>query len=428
MKHLVLALRCLLLALLASSAAAQSTPFAVRVLNSSGVESVQTGSSTGSAFTSAATLPSAPGMWQYAFTGGSGSGAAGAPFLTLSAATATLTTAATVTTTLLGQSSSTSASATLGGGGPLVHACWSGGGLMGLRATPGGAVVLGMISPSGPIGITEATGFAAASACPNAWVSAAPVALDPLGGVMYFVCGQAGTAQVVALNTATGAVINTTSISGIGGVITGLALTQTTGALNALALRADAGSGAVTVSAGKLTGLGAGSGNPWSSSWDVPAPTGWTAAGMAGVTFSDSLSWVSASTAATSETVMSANAGAITGGPAGLITALIAINAPLAASPPPSPPPSPRPPPPTTTVFAVYAGVALAGVSETTFALPSVRAAFINATASSLGVSPTSVGITNVASVSATGRRLAQTSLQVDYQARCPMMLLRALC
>jgi hypothetical protein len=38
------------------------------------------------------------------------------------------------------------------------------------------------------------------------------------------------------------------------------------------------------------------------------------------------------------------------------------------------------------------------------------------------------VGITNVASVSATGRRLAQTSLQVDYQARCPMMLLRALC
>jgi len=242
MKHLVLALRCLLLALLASSAAAQSTPFAVRVLNSSGVESVQTGSSTGSAFTSAATLPSAPGMWQYAFTGGSGSGAAGAPFLTLSAATATLTTAATVTTTLLGQSSSTSASATLGGGGPLVHACWSGGGLMGLRATPGGAVVLGMISPSGPIGITEATGFAAASACPNAWVSAVSVALDPLGGVMYFVCGQAGTAQVVALNTATGAVINTTSISGIGGVITGLALTQTTGALNALALRADAGS------------------------------------------------------------------------------------------------------------------------------------------------------------------------------------------
>jgi hypothetical protein len=403
-----LALRFLVLALLASSAATQSTPFVVRVLNSSGVESVQTGSSSGTAFAPAATLPSSLGAWQYALAGGSASGVAGASFLSLSGRATTLSTAATVTSTFLGSSSSSSASATFSAGGPLAHAGWSSGGLMGLRATAAGAVVLGKLTPDGSGGVTEATGLATTSACPNAWVSVSPVALDPLGGVMYVVCGQAGTAQVVAVAVATGAVINTTSIASIGGVIAGLALSQTTGTLSALALRADASSGAVTVSSGKLLSLGAGSDNPWTGSWDTSPPAGWTAAGMAGVTFSESLSWVSANAGATSDTVMAANTGAVTGGPAGLITALIPINAPLAPSPPPSPPPSPRPPPPTTTVFAVYAGVALAGVTEAAFAVPSVRAAFVNATASSLGVPPTSVGITNVAPVAAAGRRIVR--------------------
>ena len=429
-----LPLSCLVLALLAGGAAAQSTPFAFRLLSSTGVESVQTASSSGGAFTAGSALTSASGSWQYALAGGSGSAAPAATFLSLSASAASLSTAATVTATFMGNGSSTTAAATYASGGPLAHAGWLGGGLVGLRATASGAAVLGKLTPDGAGGVSEATNLAVTSACANSWVAVAPVALDPVGGMMYFLCGQDSAAQVVALNTTSGAVINTTSVAGIGGVISALALSPITGALSAMALRANASSGAVTVSAGKLMGLGStpsggGGASPWASTWDVAPPVGWTAAGMAGVTFSDSMFWVSAN--ASSETLMAANGGAASGSPAGLITALTPINAvalssppsppppsPPPPSPPPAPPPSPKPPPPTTTVFAVYAGVSLAGVTEAAFQSDSVRSAFVTATASSLGVPPTSVAITSVSTVASTGRRLAQSALQVNYQVR----------
>ena len=432
-----LPLSCLVLALLAGGAAAQSTPFAFRLLSGAGVESVQTASSSGGAFTAGSALTSASGSWQYALAGGSGSAAPAATFLSLSASAASLSTAATVTATFMGNGSSTTAAATYASGGPLAHAGWLGGGLVGLRATASGAAVLGKLTPDGAGGVSEATNLAVTSACANSWVAAAPVALDPIGGIMYFVCGQDGAAQVVALNTTSGAVINTTSVAGISGVISALALSPVTGALSAMALRANASSGAVTVSAGKLQGLGStpalggGGASPWAGTWDVAPPAGWTAAGMAGVTFSDSMFWVSANSAGSSETLMAANGGAASGSPAGLITALTPINAvasssppsppppsPPPPSPPPAPPPSPKPPPPTTTVFAVYAGVSLAGVTEAAFQSDSVRSAFVTATASSLGVPPTSVAITSVSTVAGTGRRLAQSALQVNYQVR----------
>ena len=84
--------------------------------------------------------------------------------------------------------------------------------------------------------------------------------------------------------------------------------------------------------------------------------------------------------------------------------------------PPPSPPP-PRPPPPSGTVFAVNAGVQLAGVTEEMFQSETVRGAFVTATASSVGISPSAVAITGVSTVAAGRRRLTQaTALRVDYQ------------
>lgn len=85
-------------------------------------------------------------------------------------------------------------------------------------------------------------------------------------------------------------------------------------------------------------------------------------------------------------------------------------------------------------MFAVYAGVAIAGVSEMSFAGDAVRGAFVGATASSLGVSPAAVGITRVAAVGgSSGRRLTQVAVQVDYQvgrrhtrARCVYRILTA--
>jgi hypothetical protein len=71
-------------------------------------------------------------------------------------------------------------------------------------------------------------------------------------------------------------------------------------------------------------------------------------------------------------------------------------------------------------VFAVYAGVALAGIAPAAFAVDAVRDGFIAATASALAVAPADVGIVAVAAAAApsAGRRLAQTdaATQVDYQ------------
>jgi hypothetical protein len=72
-------------------------------------------------------------------------------------------------------------------------------------------------------------------------------------------------------------------------------------------------------------------------------------------------------------------------------------------------------------VFAVSAGVQLAGLSLEAFAQESVTNAFLATASSSMGVSPSSVGITGVTAVSsaaaATGRRrVLQAALQVDYQ------------
>ena len=95
-------------------------------------------------------------------------------------------------------------------------------------------------------------------------------------------------------------------------------------------------------------------------------------------------------------------------------------------SPPWSPGPQPlllsEPPPPAGVVFVVYAGVSLAGVTLQMFAAVAVRAAFVSATASTLSVSPSSVGITNFSAVggSSGSRHLAQmrgaTALQVNFQ------------
>ena len=92
--------------------------------------------------------------------------------------------------------------------------------------------------------------------------------------------------------------------------------------------------------------------------------------------------------------------------------------------PPPSPlppPPTPRPPPPSSTVYAVTAGVALAGVTASDFQSAAVHDGFIAAAASTIGVSPRAVDIvavTDIAPNPAGGRRLAQTaSVPVDSQA-----------
>ena len=70
-------------------------------------------------------------------------------------------------------------------------------------------------------------------------------------------------------------------------------------------------------------------------------------------------------------------------------------------------------------MFAVTAGVQLAGVSEAAFQQESVRTAFVTATAASLGISPNAVAITGVSSVAVGRRRLTQaTALQVDFQVR----------
>ena len=59
----------------------------------------------------------------------------------------------------------------------------------------------------------------------------------------------------------------------------------------------------------------------------------------------------------------------------------------------------------------------LAGVTEEAFQSDTVRNAFITATASSIGIAPSSVAITGVSTVAAGRRRLTQaTALQVDYQ------------
>jgi hypothetical protein len=68
-------------------------------------------------------------------------------------------------------------------------------------------------------------------------------------------------------------------------------------------------------------------------------------------------------------------------------------------------------------VFAVTAGVQLAGMTEDAFKTDAMRTAFNTATASSLGISPSAVDITGVSTVAAGRRRLTQsTALQVDYQ------------
>jgi hypothetical protein len=70
-------------------------------------------------------------------------------------------------------------------------------------------------------------------------------------------------------------------------------------------------------------------------------------------------------------------------------------------------------------VFAVTAGVQLAGLTPDEFAQEGVTNAFLATASSSMGVSPSSVAITGVAAVSsaaATGRRMLQAALQVDYQ------------
>jgi hypothetical protein len=71
-------------------------------------------------------------------------------------------------------------------------------------------------------------------------------------------------------------------------------------------------------------------------------------------------------------------------------------------------------------VFAVTAGVQLAGLTPDAFAQESVTNAFLTTAASSMGVAPSSVAITGVSVVSssATRRSLVQTTaaLQVDYQ------------
>ena len=96
---------------------------------------------------------------------------------------------------------------------------------------------------------------------------------------------------------------------------------------------------------------------------------------------------------------------------------------PFSLSPPPLPspwplPPTQLPPPPTATMFAVHAAVQLAGVTESTFANNTIRSAFVKATASSLGVLSGAVSITDVSTVTATGRRrLSQaTVLQVNFR------------
>ncbi len=67
-------------------------------------------------------------------------------------------------------------------------------------------------------------------------------------------------------------------------------------------------------------------------------------------------------------------------------------------------------------MFAVYAGLQLSGVSVAAFAADNVRAAFISATASALGVAPTSVAITSV-TAARRRRRLTQTGgVQVNFQ------------
>jgi hypothetical protein len=92
---------------------------------------------------------------------------------------------------------------------------------------------------------------------------------------------------------------------------------------------------------------------------------------------------------------------------------------------PPSPPPRtppPKPPPPAgVTVFAVTAGVQLAGLSLDLFSQDAVTAAFVSVTAASVATSPSNVAITAVAAVTATTtRRLQQSApssaLQVDFQ------------
>ena len=66
-------------------------------------------------------------------------------------------------------------------------------------------------------------------------------------------------------------------------------------------------------------------------------------------------------------------------------------------------------------VFAVLAGVQLAGVTEADFTADSVRSAFVVATASALGVAPTSVAIMSV--TASQRRRLAQAGgVQVNFQ------------
>ena len=83
---------------------------------------------------------------------------------------------------------------------------------------------------------------------------------------------------------------------------------------------------------------------------------------------------------------------------------------------PPAPPPPPGPPPPAGSVVAVYAGLQLSGVSVAAFAADSMRAAFIAATSSALGVAPTSVAITSVTAAQRR-RRLTQTEgIQVNFQ------------
>jgi hypothetical protein len=71
-------------------------------------------------------------------------------------------------------------------------------------------------------------------------------------------------------------------------------------------------------------------------------------------------------------------------------------------------------------VFAVLAGVQLAGLSADAFADGAVRVAFVEATAAALSVSPASVAITSVTDVTAAGRRRLtqqQTALlDVRYQ------------
>jgi hypothetical protein len=60
--------------------------------------------------------------------------------------------------------------------------------------------------------------------------------------------------------------------------------------------------------------------------------------------------------------------------------------------------------------------VQLAGLSAEAFAAPSVRIAFVMATAASLNVPPSSVAITGVSAVDTRRRRLQASALQVDFQ------------